>query len=45
MCCKIERFGEDGYNPYDEQKTSNIVKLKYEIQDLLDILHNDFNMK
>lgn len=32
--CKIQRFGEKNYNPYDESKIENIHKLKEEIKDL-----------
>jgi len=32
--CKVQRFGWQGYNPYDPKKTTNINKLVGEMEDV-----------
>jgi len=36
--CKIERFGWQGYNPYDPDKITNINKLMSEMGDVIEAI-------
>lgn len=34
--CKIERFGWQGYNPSDPDKVTNLIKLRNEMDDVIE---------